>query len=388
MSRKITVLGCLALVAAFVLVGCSSSVANPLSLQVVKIAAAGPISGQYAKIGLDAANAVRFAVDEFNASPAAVSLGIKVEVEIADDEGDPAKGMTIADRLGQENDLVAVVGPMNSSVVNAILPIYQRAGLPMVSQAATTSDLSEQGYSVFYRICPRDDKQGPAAARFIANDLQVKQVVLVDDKGTYGQGLAEQVAGVLNDLGVATERMQITQADRDFAPLVTLLRARQPDLVYLALSSPAQAGIFVKQARVQGLNATFMGGEAIREEVEFVQGAEGKAEGVYITAISPDLESTNQGRQFQSAYTAKYGGTSLFTGQSYEAAKVVLAAIEQAARQGKVDRQGVIKALQQTNYQGVLGFPIIFNAKGDLSGASIFVEKVENGKFAPVKVLP
>ncbi len=373
------------LISSLVFTGCTGKAASS-GVTTIKIAAAGPITGQYAKIGMDGLNAVRFAVDEFNAS--GVLKDLKVEVVPADDEGDPSKGLTVADRLAQDRGVVAVVGPMNSSVVNSVLTTYERAGLPMISQSATTSDLNDQGYKVFFRVCPRDDAQGPAAASFITQDLKAKSVVIIDDKSTYGQGLAVQVEEGLKAAGIVTTRVQITQADRDFAPLVTVLKKQQPDLAYLAVSAPAQAAAIVKQARSQGFAAEFMGGEAIREPEEFVKAAEGMAEGIYLTSISPNLESTPQGSQFLKSYVAKHGATSMFTGQSYEAAKVLLDAIKKAASSGKVDRESVLKSLQGTkDYQGVLGFPITFNAKGDLAGAGIYVERVTKGAFAEVKVI-
>ncbi|MFY9197507.1 MAG: branched-chain amino acid ABC transporter substrate-binding protein, partial [Bacillota bacterium] len=205
----------------------------------VKIGAAGPFTGDLSKIGLDALNAIQMAVEEANAEGGIG--GRKIEVVVGDDMGDPSKGVLVAEKFAMDRNVLGVVGPMNSATAAAALPAYDRAGLVIISQSATNPDLSERGYRVMHRICPRDDAQGPAAARFIVEEVKAKVVYVIDDKSTYGQGLADQVAAALERMGVTLERGQISSEDRDFSPILTRVKAAQPDLVYLGLSNPAQA---------------------------------------------------------------------------------------------------------------------------------------------------
>jgi branched-chain amino acid transport system substrate-binding protein len=355
----------------------------------VKIGAAGPFTGDLSKIGLDALNAIQMAVDEANAEGGI--KGRKIEVAIGDDMGDPSKGVLVAEKFAMDRNVLGVVGPMNSATAAAALPAYDRAGLVIISQSATNPDLSERGYRVMHRICPRDDAQGPAAARFIVEEVKAKVIYVIDDKSTYGQGLADQVAAALDRMGVKLERGQISSEDRDFSPILTRVKAAQPDLVYLGLSNPAQAAGLLKQAVGLGLSAKFMGGDCMKEKDQLVAGAGGAAEGMYITAIGKDIAEVPAAREFIEKFEGKYGAMSVFSGQSYEATKILIEALRAAAGDdpASLNRAKVLDAVHNIrDYNGILGFPISFNEKGDVLGASIYVYQVENDDFVEIKEYP
>ena len=379
---------CLAVLVVLVL-GIGTGLVFGIELPPVKIGAAGPFTGDLSKIGLDSLNAIRMAVDEANAEGGVG--GRKIEVVVGDDAGDPARAVIVADKFAMDRSVLGVVGPMNSGAVNAALPTYQRAGLVIISQSATNPSLTELGYKVMHRICPRDDAQGPAAARFIVEELGAKNVYILDDKGAYGQGLADQVAAALKKAGVKITRGQITPEDRDFSPILTKVKAAAPDLLYLALPNPAQAAALIKQAVGLGLRPKLMGGDGLKERDQLIAGAGGAAEGMYVTAIGRDIKDVPEAQGFIQKFEGKYGAMSIFSGQSYEATKILIEAMRKAAGNNPagLTRAAVLEAVHNTRgYRGVLGFPVSFNAKGDVVGASIYVFQVKGGDFVQVKEYP
>ena len=371
----------LAVIVAFTALGAACSEGR----STIKIGAAGPFTGDLSKIGLDSLNALRLAVDEFNEAGGLNER--KIEVVVADDGGDPSKGTLMADKLASDPSVLGVVGPMNSSVVNATLPIYEKAGLAVISQSATTSDLTDRGFGVMHRICPRDDAQGKAAAVFIFNELGAKRVYIVDDKSTYGQGLADEVARNLEASGsVAVKRDQVSDKDRDFSSLVALIESFRPDLVYMAFANPAQAANLVKQLSSAGLAAHLMGGDGCREKDQLIGGGGEAVQGMYVTALGRDLREVPEAKEFVTKFESKFKGMSIFSGQTYEATKILLAAMKKAAETGQLTREGVLKALHSTkDYKGILGFPISFDDKGDVVGSEIFVLQVKGDDFVSVK---
>ncbi|MGE5623756.1 MAG: branched-chain amino acid ABC transporter substrate-binding protein [Methanocella sp.] len=386
MSRtmsKCTVLVTLAL--SFVL---SLAVASAAAPAPIKIGAAGPFTGDLSKIGLDSLNAIQMAVDEVN--EAGGIAGRKVVVVVGDDAADPSKALLVAEKFIGDPAVAGVIGPMNSSTAAASLPSYQTAKLVVISQSATNPDLTERGFTVFHRLCPRDDAQGPVAARFMVQELKAKRIYLLDDKSTYGQGLADQIEKALKGLGkVGLERGQISGDDKDFSAILTRIKGFGPDLIFMALPNPAQAAALVKQAAGLGVKAKFMAGDGVKEKDQYIKGAAGLAEGSYVTAIGQDIREVPAAKEFIAKFEKKYGAMSIFSGQSYEATKVLLAAIKKvaASANGKdLDRAKVLSAVKGlSGYKGILGFPIAFNAKGDVLGAKIYVFQVKNGDFAEVK---
>lgn len=373
----------IALIMSIALMGCGAPKET-----VVRIGAAGPFTGSLSKIGLDSLNAIKMAVDEFNAS--GKLKGAKVEVAVGDDGADPAKAAAVAEKFASDPTLVGVIGPMTSSGVVAALPILEKQNIALITQSGTNPSLTEQGYKVMHRVCPRDDDQAPAAASFIVNDIKAKSVYMIDDKGTYGQGLADEVEKNLKTLGVTKiTRAQITSDDKDFSAILTKIKASKPDLLYLAIPSPAQAATIIKQLVGMGIKTAIMGGDGIREKDELIMGAGGAAEGVYATSIGPIIESVPQAKSFIENFTKKYGAISMYSGQSYEAASVLLAGIAKAGVQkGKVDRKAVLDAVSATkDFQGVLGVPITFTPKGDLQGSAIFVVQVKGNDFVQLKAV-
>ncbi len=356
----------------------------------VKIGAAGPFTGDLSKIGLDSLNAIKMAVEEANARGGIGSR--KIEVVVADDAGDPAKAILAAEKLAMDKGVMGVIGPMNSGAVNSALPTYERASLVIISQSATNPSLTELGYKVMHRVCPRDDAQGPAAATFIVEELGAKKVYVIDDKGAYGQGLADQVSTGLEKAGVKIARGQITPEDRDFSPILTKVSSFGPDLLYLALPNPAQAAALIKQAVSLGLKPRLMGGDGLKERDQLIAGAGGAAEGMYVTNIGRNVNEVPQAAGFLKRFETKYGvPPGLFSSQSYEATMILVAAMRKAAGDDpeSLTREKVLAAVHSTKgYQGILGFPVSFNAKGDVVGASIYVFKVKGDDFVQVKEYP
>jgi branched-chain amino acid transport system substrate-binding protein len=370
--------------------GAATTTTAAAAVAEVKIGAAGPFTGQLSKIGQDTLNAIKYAVDQFNASQTKVKVTVD---ESGDDAGDPAKAAAVAEKFSSDSGIVGVIGPMTSAGIQAAEPVLEKGKLPMITQSGTNDALSLQGYTVFHRICPVDAAQGAAVAGIIAADLKAKKVYIIDDKGTYGQGLADQVQKALKDKYQFTDdmmqRASITADDKDFSALITKVKAFAPDAFFGALASPAQYAAIAKQMVQANYKVQLVGADGVKEKTEFIDNAAGSTEGCYFTSLGPILEtSTNPAAvALVKAWTDKYGGVSMFTGQSYEATNVLLDAIARAydANGGKVDRVGVLEALKTTNYTGVLGFAIQFQDNGDLKSSGVFIGQVKDGQFVAVK---
>ncbi|OPZ65114.1 MAG: Leu/Ile/Val/Thr-binding protein precursor [Firmicutes bacterium ADurb.Bin506] len=209
---------------------------------------------------------------------------------------------------------------------------------------------------------------------------------IIDDKTTYGQGLSDQVEAALKKAGVRVTRGQITMEDRDFAPILTRVRAAAPDLLYLGLANPAQAAAILKQAAGLGIKLPLMGGDGLKEQDQLIEGSAGLAEGMYVTSIGKDVREVPEARAFIEKFEARYGALSVFGGQTYEATNILIAAMRRAsADPTKLTRANVMQALAATsNYKGILGFPISFDSRGDVVGARIYVYQVKKGEFVAV----
>lgn len=357
----------------------------PAEAITLKIGGAGPFTGDLAKIGTDALQAVQMAVEDFNASGA--MPGVTFTVEVGDDGADPAKAATIAEKYASDESVVGVVGPMTSGAVQAALPIFDDANLAMVTQSATAVNLSTLGFGVFHRINPADDVQGPSIAKYMIDELKVASAFIIDDGEAYSKGLADQVETALKAGNVTVKRAQIAGSDKDFATVLTQVKDMNPSILFAPLPNPPQAAAIAKQMKSMGFEVQMMGADGTHDQ-ELMTAAGGATEGMYSTVLGPLPETLDSAKPFLDKYIAKYQVTSAFTAQSYEATNVLLEAIKSVGvKDGKIDRKAVNDALSASNYTGILGFPISFTPEGNLVGGGITVLQVKGTDFVPIKMV-
>jgi branched-chain amino acid transport system substrate-binding protein len=383
-----TIRWCTGLLSLLVLLAAGRADAQPAFRGPVKIGIVGPFSGRSAEAGERVASAVRMAIDEQNASGGL--LGARVEAVIGDDEGVPEKSTIVAQRLGDDPLVVGVIGPMNSGAVLAAGSIYERSGLPFITPTATNAKVTEQGWKVAHRLAGRDDREGPASAIFIAEELKPRKVLLVSDKTAFQAGIVQEVQRVLRQRGVGDATIEdVSDQDRDLTPLITRIKASGADFVYLGMNAP-QAALFLKQAAQTGLKVRALGNGSLREREAFIRAAGGEAEGVYVSYNAQDPRMVPEARDFIAKFEARYGkSVSAYEPQAYDATVILLNAIKAAGvKGGKIDRTDVLAAIKATRgYRGVLGMPITFDGKGDIAAAPINIFRVQNGDFVLVKAV-
>src|SRR5256885_13133040 len=146
----------------------------------VKIGHVGPLTGGIAHLGKDNENGVRLAIDEANAAGIKIDgKDVKFTMVAEDDQADPKVGTTVAQKV-VDAKVVGVVGHLNSGTSIPASPIYNQAGIPVISGSATNPKLTEQGFKNQFRVVGRDDQQGPAIASYLAAERKPKVVAGAD----------------------------------------------------------------------------------------------------------------------------------------------------------------------------------------------------------------
>ena len=211
----------------------ASKVPAAPAAQEVRIGHVGPLTGQIAHLGKDNENGARLAIDEAN--EAKVQLGgqpVKFTLVAEDDQADPKVGTTVAQKL-VDAKVVGVVGHLNSGTSIPASPIYNQAGIPVISGSATNPKLTEQGFKNQFRVVGRDDQQGPAIASYLVTERKPKLVAVVDDATAYGEGLANEVEKTLKAQNVKVlPREKGTDKTTDWKAVLTKIRGQKPDAVF------------------------------------------------------------------------------------------------------------------------------------------------------------
>ncbi len=339
---------------------------------VIKIGIAGPMTGDQAKMGMDFKNGVSLAVEEWNSKGGL--LGKKIEIMVSDDQHDPKQAVSVANKMVNDG-VVGVIGHFNSSCSIPASDVYNRAGIPMITPGSTNPQLTEKGYKGVFRVCGRDDQQGKAGANFFVNYLKLKNVAILHDKTTYGQGLADEFKKSLGDKVNVVYYGGIAQGDKDFKMVLTAIKSKNPELIFFGGIYP-EAGLLVKQAKELALNAKFMSGDGTIDPKFIEIAGVSAAEGTYLT-FSPDPRNIPSAKGFIEKYQSKHGDIGPYSIYAYDAANILLNAVKEAnSTEGKT----IIDKLHSMEFDVALG-KIKFDAKGDVTVSPYVIWITKGGKF-------
>ncbi len=339
--------------------------------KVIRIGAAGPMTGDQSKMGIDLRNAAELAVSEWNAKGGV--LGRKIELISGDDQADPKQAVSIANKFINQKAR-ALVGHGNSSCSIPASKYYNDAGMIMISPATTNPLFTLQGFKKVYRVCGTDDQQGRVAAEFVLKNLKSKRVAIIHDKTAYGQGLADYFKKALGDKVQVVYYGGIVQRDPDYKAVLTSIREAKPEIYFFG-GMYSEAGRLVRQSKEVGLNVPMVTGDGVFDPT-FINIAGKAAEGTYVT-FGKEPTGLVSAKAFLEHYKAKYGEPGPYSIYSYDAANIILTAMEQT---GSTDGDKLAEYISKTTFHGAFG-DISFDKNGDVTKAPFVIWQVKGGKF-------
>lgn len=366
--------------------------------ETVKIVVSIPLS---TSSGKDIINGITLALEEetYQAGDTVVEL-------IALDDGDETGAWQVdleknnAEIAAGDAQVIAYIGPVNSGAAKVSMPILNEAGILQISPLTTWPGLTKEGFlplepDIFYptgkrhfvRVVTTDDLQGPAGARW-AKELEFNTVYIVDDGEAYGKGIADLFRAEAEELGMTIiHHKTIDKKSTDFTGEVADIKQLNPDLVYFGGITPNGITYLLSQMREAGIESALMGPDGILNS-DFILQAGKDAEGTLVTAVGslPLSVDTPESRKYYEAYVDRFGEEPAAFGLfGYEAAKVVLAGIEQANVKNRSD---ILQEILNTkNFEGLFG-TWSFDERGDTTLKLMSGNMVKDGKFENVKTLP
>ncbi len=338
----------------------------------ITIGVAGPMTGSNAAFGEQFRRGAEKAVADLNAKGGV--LGQRLKLVVGDDACDPKQAVSVANDLASRG-VVFVAGHYCSSSSIPASDVYAESGIVQISPASTATELTDRKLTNVFRVCGRNDDQGVVAAGFVADRFKGKRVAIVDDKSTFGKGVADQFRKSLNGRGIK-EVMDdsIVAGEKDYAALVTKLKQARADLVYFGGYHP-EAGLIVRQMRAQNLAAVVMGGDSmVTDEFWSITGPAG--EGTLLT-FGPDPRLNPANAALVQYFRGQHYEPEAYTLYTYAAMQAWAQAVTKAR---STDMAKVSAALRANSFDTVKG-KIGFTAKGDVTGPGYVVYVWKNGKY-------
>ena len=332
----------------------------------LKIGFYGALTGDAANLGINIKNGAELAVNQYNEKNA----DCKVTLVSFDSQGDPSIAPGLAQKAVSDKKLVGIVGPAFSGESKAADPIFEQAGLNIISASATNPGLSENGWKTFHRVLGNDATQGPAASKYIKDVLKAEKTFVVDDSSEYGKGLADIVRKDL--AGGVAGNDAVQQKQTDFSGTVTKVTASNAPALFFG-GYYAEAALLVKQLRASGWKGTFVAADGVKDD-GFIKAAGAAAEGAIVTCpcLPPD-----QAPEFAEAFKKAYNSDpATYSAEAFDAANVFLAAI--AA--GKTESKAMTDFISSYDEKGVTK-QIKFDEKGEPAEVSVWAYKVQGGKI-------
>lgn len=341
---------------------------------------------------------MQIAVDDANKNKTVP--GVTFKVKQLDDQAQPATGQQNATALVADASVLGVVGPLNSGVAASMQQVFATANLVEISPSNTNPKLTlgadwatgtkTRGYKTYFRTATTDALQGAFAAQYAFTTAGKKKAFVVDDKQTYGAGLA----GIFKDSftkdgGAVIGTDHVSTGDKDFSTLVTKIKASGADLLYYG-GQYDEASLLSKQLKAAGAAIPLMGGDGMYSDTYITTGGAG-TEGDLVTSVGVPVDTLDTAKDFIAKYKAAGypGDYGTYGGYSYDAATAIIKSVGKvvADNNGKLPtdaRAKVVDGVQAANFDGIAGH-VSFDEFGDTTNKQLTVYQVKSGKWVSVK---
>ena len=395
--RRPAVLGAALAAALGIVLGSLGAPVPAAAANVVKIGVDLPVSGADATNGIPTRNGVILAVEQANAKP--LPAGLKFEMSALDDavQGvhDPAQGAQNVKTFIADSAVLGMVGPFNSNVAKAEIPLTNDAGLVQISPSNTNTGLtkgddakklrtSHPDVNTYFRVCTTDDRQGAAAATF-ARKLGLKKAFIIDDNETYGKGLADVFeASFAKQGGAVLGHEHITKGQQDFKALLTKVHSTSPDMIFFGGTTASGGGLVRKQMADVGMrDIKYVGGDGISDE-EYVKETADMANNSYYTVAAPETSKLPSAKAFVEAYHKRFGSNpGPYSANAYSAAQIIIAAVLKGIKEngGKLPTRLEVRqnVAATQNFETPIG-KIGFDRNGDTTAPILSFYAIKNGK--------
>jgi branched-chain amino acid transport system substrate-binding protein len=347
--------------------------------ETLRFAVSLPMTGTTSDFGVGGREGMELALEEINNSGGIA--GKPVTLDYYDDQSDPKQSANIAQRVvddfAKDKCLVSVIGPIMSTNTLTMMPLTEKAKLPLFTPQSSSPKLVEQGYKYFIRSTTNANVAGPLMAAYAVKEMGANRVAMIYANNDYGVGLMETAKAELEELGVelvANEAFSPV-TDTDFRAQLTKINATNPD-VLMIMGEYTEGGLIVKQAKDIDMTTEILGCSGLQNP-SYLNIAGEAAEGTYIFTYYDANDQTPANVEFVKKYTEKYSKEPIEQSAYFYSA---LYFFKQAIEEGGATRENLMDVLKSQSVLTPQG-TLTWDEKGDVYGANLYIQIVKDGKF-------
>lgn len=318
---------------------------------------------------------------------------------------DPAQGAANITALANDSSVMGVVGPFNSTVALAEIPVASQNHLALISPANTNPGLTIAGSNplvdtpslykgphTYFRVIATDKVQAQELAYVATKELNFTKAYVIDDQELYGAGISTLFKQFFaTDGGTVVGTASLPGATKTFSTQVANAQSAGAQFIFFGGTSGNGCGLVRRDMGTAGFNAPLLGGDGCQDKTFITDANSGsntsEANGAYATS-APDVTKLSSAAAFYSAYSAAYaslpapyndGKNEPYTAYGYDAMNMLIQAVKTAITNNngqlpsdpQAFRDAVVAQLHQVSYNGATGH-ISFDQNGDLPPPNSF----------------
>jgi branched-chain amino acid transport system substrate-binding protein len=352
---------------------------SPLhAAEVIKIGVVNMLTGPLAEAGRFTVNGLTLAQEEINQTGGI--LGRKLELYTEDNASSNPGTVLAFSKLANDKDVVAIVGPIASTQIQAASPAIAKAGIPTMI-GGTDPSLTRVNNRWVFRARPNDLYSSKVIADYGVNALKLKKWAIIHATDAFGAGGAKALTEELGKLGLTPVLDQgYASGTQDFTAIVLAIKKSGAEVLGTYMTYPADQAIFAKQLRQLGVSIQWVGSPTTAAVTTITLAGEA-LHGTYAVADFT-IDATDATRAFAKKYRDRYGiNPDNFASWSYDALNILAKAINDAKTTDNEAVRNAILAIK--GYKGLEG-TYEFDKNGDgLHGYNVV--KNEGGKIVFIK---
>ena len=351
----------------------------------VTIYVAAPLSGFQANGGQTVLGGVRLKADEIN--KAGGLLGYKVVVIGLDDEADSEVAVAIAEEvkaaIAEGKHVLGVIGHYNSGQTIAAMGVYQNLSLIVITPTASAMELTQQGYTNFFRVNANNATQARVDAEYLVRTLGARRVAVINNDDPYGVDLGRLMAQEVERLGAEVVlSLQVGVEQSTFSQEVPRIRSVQPDAIFYG-GYEVETPYLVAELREAGVNVDFLASDGAFFSAT-IDGALGAAEGIYVSGFAPSPEQAVDREWIRAYQEVEFRNPDTYSINGYSAMAVLVEGVKKAM---SFEAEKVAPAIRGLNIDTPAA-PIAYTLEGELQTQPIYIFQVQDDAFVQVASTP
>ncbi|HEY0293832.1 MAG TPA: ABC transporter substrate-binding protein [Bordetella sp.] len=331
----------------------------------IRIGAIYPLTGALASTGDEMKQAIDVALDIINnphpdlaGIPLAAGSGLpnlggaKLEVVYDDSQGKPEVALADAQRLIDQEHVVALTGAYQSAVTKTASRIAEQRGIPYLNGESSSPDLTERDYKWFFRTTPNDETFVENMMQFLdgIKAVPTAKIAVVYENTDFGVNTYKAIEKfakqyhreIVANIAYSANSASVTAE-------VQKLAGAKPDVAIFA-SYVSDAMLFIRTMKeAKYAPPVFMANDAGFIDTRFIQEMGPQVQGVLtrdvwgtdVAGAKPALKTVND------LFKAKYGKD--LNGNNARELQAILVLADAINRAGSTDPEAIRKAIAATD---------------------------------------